>query len=307
MNAIVEQALTLWGFEDATWSLIADRENAVYRVDAGHGSFALRLHRQGYRTDAELCSELMWMAALGKGGLSVPVPCLSCEGQQLHVIDRIQVDVLTWLAGDTMDYALNICDRTALFRHLGAHMARFHAVSDAWHPPAAFVRCHWSREGLLGEKPLWDRFWENPALTSVDRGLFTTLRSTADQHLRTIEGGADYGLIHADLVPANVLVDGDSLYLIDFDDGGYGFRLFEIATVLLKHHQAPDYIQLKAALIEGYTDLRPLDTSALDLFLALRAATYVGWNITRMDEDETGDRNARFISSARDLAARYLA
>ena len=40
-------------------------------------------------------------------------------------------------------------------------------------------------------------------------------------------------MIHADLVPENVLVDGDSIRLIDFDDAGFGWHHFEIATALI--------------------------------------------------------------------------
>jgi len=95
--------------------------------------------------------------------------------------------------------------------------------------------------------------------------------------------------------------------LIDFDDGGFGFRLFDIATALLKHRHAPDYLELQASLINGYTSVRTIDLTALDLFMALRAATYVGWNITRMNEDGATGRNARFITTAKRLAAAYLA
>ena len=33
-----------------------------------------------------------------------------------------------------------------------------------------------------------------------------------------------------DLVRENVMVDGDKLQLIDFDDGGFGFNLYDLAT-----------------------------------------------------------------------------
>ena len=116
----------------------------------------------------------------------------------------------------------------------------------------------------------------------------------------------DHGLIHADLVAGNVMTDGPNLTLIDFDDGGYGFRLFEIATALLKHTDAPDYPILSDALIEGYTTERALDLAQLDLFIALRAATYVGWNITRMSETGGAARNARFVHAATHHATRLL-
>jgi Ser/Thr protein kinase RdoA (MazF antagonist) len=96
------------------------------------------------------------------------------------------------------------------------------------------------------------------------------------------------------------------LYLIDFDDGGFGFRLFDIATALLKFIDEPDFMKLKEALITGYKTVRPIDIAALDLFMVSRAATYVGWNISRLSEDGAVERNARFIATTRSLAQSFL-
>lgn len=301
-DQIVKQALALWDMEDAAHRLVAARENAVYEVVLGGRRAALRLHRLGYRTDAELQSELDWMAAIAAGGLSTPAPVPTAQGDLLRHIGDRQVDMLTWLDGDVLADVLaaaNSAERRRLFRQLGADMARLHIISDAWTPPDGFVRAAWDRGGLLGEAPLWDRFWENPACEAADRALFSAFRRQALDRLADIGPTLDYGLIHADLVAANVLVDGDTLRLIDYDDGGYGFRLFDIATALLKHRMAADYAALQDALIEGYQGVRPLDLAELNLFLALRAATYVGWNIARAEESGSAARNDRFLPDLR--------
>ena len=75
MTAIVEQALALWGMEGADWSLVAARENHVYRVACLGHSCALRLHRQGLHSDAALQSELEWIAELGARGVWCTKAC----------------------------------------------------------------------------------------------------------------------------------------------------------------------------------------------------------------------------------------
>jgi Ser/Thr protein kinase RdoA (MazF antagonist) len=307
MNAVVKQALKFWGMAGADYALVAARENAVYKITMDTNTYALRLHRKAYRTDAELRSELKWMHAVSQGGIKVPIPIPSKSHALLHVIDGIQVDVLTWLAGTMMDQTFNgQVNRADLFERIGKDMARLHAVSDAWPQPDGFTRCSWDRDGLLGQAPLWDCFWNNPRLTRDDQSLLIAMREKADADLASLETTLDYGLIHADLVAANVIVNGEDIQLIDFDDGGFGFRLFDIATALLKHLDAPDYLELRASLVKGYTSVRPIDLSALDLFMMLRAATYVGWNITRMHEDGGADRNTRFISATKRLGLTYL-
>ncbi|UOA28953.1 phosphotransferase [Pseudosulfitobacter sp. DSM 107133] len=310
MNATVEKALGFWGLDGADWQLIAARENQVFRVEGRTGPVALRLHRVNYRSDDELRSELQWMAAVAAGGLHVPEPVRATDGSFLHVIDGVQVDVLGWLTGrpvGTTATPLDVADRTGLFHAIGREMARLHQVSDAWTLPPDFTRCRWDRDGLVGDAPVWGRFWDNPALSQDDRALFTRLRAQADDVLANQSAGLDHGLIHADLVRENLMIDGARIQLIDFDDGGYGYRQFDIATTLLKNMQEPDYVDLRTALIDGYLSVRPIDLTTLDLFLVLRAATYVGWIITRMDEDGAADRCARYAALTRQLAQDYLA
>ncbi|MBO9468215.1 phosphotransferase [Tropicibacter sp. R15_0] len=304
-----EKALPLWGLEGAEVTLIAARENTVYRLDHPAGKFALRLHRAGYRTDAQLTAELDWMAWVSQSGLSVPTPRMSLSGSHLQIVDGIQVDVLGWLEGGTLDRSLpemGAATRELTFETLGRNMAKLHIASDAWPAAGDSARPVWDANGLVGDAPLWDRFWDNPALSDGQRDLLLAFREKARSDLAALAPSLDYGLIHADLVPGNVMVQGPQLHLIDFDDGGFGFRLFEIATALLKNLTLPDFDTLKSSLISGYHAERQLDMTHLDLFLALRAVTYVGWNISRTNEDKSGARNARFIRDAEILATSYL-
>ena len=309
MTPVIEGALAKWGFPDARVTLVAQRENQVFRVIDGAGqSYALRLHRPGYRSDPELTAELQWMAALAEGGLRVPAPVAAMDGEPLQRVEGTQVSILGWLDAEPLGQIgrpLDLPDRTGAFHALGIEMAKLHHISDQWTPPPRFQRWSWDRDGLLGEKPLWDRFWENPTLNEADQSMLTAFRRDVMAELSSLEGQLDYGLIHADLVPENVMRGEDgSLYLIDFDDGGYGFRLFDIATAIIKHRAEPDFEDLRAALIDGYLSQRALDLSALDLFMALRAVTYVGWIIQRMEEDGASVRHERYLVQAREMISK---
>jgi Ser/Thr protein kinase RdoA (MazF antagonist) len=309
MSEVVGKALVQWGFDGAACRLFAQRENKVYRVDHDGAAYALRLHRPGYCSEAELRSELQWMDAAGAGGLNVPAPVPARAGGFLHMIDGVAVDVLNWLEGQPMGKTgepLESGDRLGLFRAIGREMARLHEISDGWTLPEGFTRRSWDRDGLLGDTPVWDRFWDNPTLSTEDRALFRRLREAAMANLKDREAELDFGLIHADLLRENVLVDGDKVQFIDFDDSGFGFRLFDIATTLLRNQSEPDFEGLKTALLEGYLSVRDLNLGALDLFMVLRAATYVGWITSRMEEEGSAVRYARFVETARSLTSDYL-
>ena len=303
------QAAALWGLGTAPIELAARRENVVFRVAAPSGDLALRFHRPGYRDKAQLTSELEWTAALALGGLSVPAPIAAQNGALIQQHGEHFVDMLEWLPGAPLGKAgelQGVEDRVGFCRRLGAAMAELHRISDEWGQPTGFSRPSWDRNGLLGEAPLWGRFWEHPDLGSKDRAMLEKLRVLAGKALADIEETADYGLIHADLLSENMLFDGRHLSFIDFDDGGFGFRDFELATFLLRYENAPDYADLCIALCAGYARRREVAQDVLDLMLLLRALTYPGWIMERLDEPRGQERSDRAIHTAMSQARRWL-
>jgi len=308
MTDPIDEALALWGMAGASCDFVAGRENRVYKVTHQGAAYALRFKRPGYRDLAELTSELDWLAEMARAGLGVPSPRPSLKGKLLESFDGHYADLMTWLGGSPLGRSrepLTLADPVRTFSDLGAEMARLHLACDNWTAPQGFTRCRWDAEGLLGDAPLWGRFWENPTLDASTAAMLREFRQQATRALDALD--LDTGLIHADLVRENVMIDGTDLLLIDFDDGGYGYRLFDVATALLKNRAEPNYAALKQALIDGYLSARHLDTTHLDLFLALRAVTYVGWIAPRMEEVGSPRRNTRFIKDAQELCGAWLA
>jgi Ser/Thr protein kinase RdoA (MazF antagonist) len=87
------------------------------------------------------------------------------------------------------------------------------------------------------------------------------------------------GLIHADLHPGNALFRHGQVKIIDFDDCGLGYWLYDIAVALWELRHRHDYGQFRDALIEGYTRHRPLpgDLAHLDDFIATRDVAFGLW------------------------------
>lgn len=301
MPDLVRQALAAWGFENCPATLIAARENQVFRVEARDRPLVLRLHRPGYRSQAELTSELDWMAELTRAGLRVPQPIPTLTGARCIEVAGQLVDMLSFLdarplmAGGHWNAEADPLDTA---RQTAATLARLHEISDQWCLPQGFTRPAWDAAGLVGEAPVWDRFWENPRLNAAQARLFTALRDRAATELAAMGPSLDYGLIHADAVPENVLLAKDGVHLIDFDDGGFSFRLFDLATTANRLDRHDPSGRASEAFLTAYQHARPTDLAALPLFRALRALTYVGWVMTRFHEPGAEARCARFISEA---------
>ena len=250
----------------------------------------------------ELQSELQWMAHLNANGLGTPEPLASIDGSYCHEINGTIVDVLEWLEGETLTERL--CSAhpdklVATFCELGRSLAELHVICDKWAVPSGFTRPDWNVEGLVGEAPVWNRFWENPLLSPELRRELANARAAAGNTLSKIAPQLDHGLIHADVIPDNVLVAGDRIHLIDFDDGGYGFRLFDLATTLNKIPASANQGRYEAAFLDGYLAIGDMDLTWLPLFRALRCFTYIGWIMTRMDQPGSAARLEKFILAAR--------
>jgi len=297
-DPIIRAALSHWDLGGAPVALIAARENRVFRVDTATGAAALRLHRVGYRSITEINSELLWMDMLAKNGITVPSPIQAPDGSLLYNDGDVVVSLLSWVDGTPL--SKTVVSKKGYFE-IGKLLARMHTLADAWEPPSGFHRPTWD---LLGDEPSWDKFWENPILDAEQRLRFIEFRCRAQQALKALHS-SDYGLIHADLVPDNILCNGKELQLIDFDDGGFGYRLFDLATMTHRSRRDDPAGGLADAAINGYRTSNAVDSRALVLFEAIRACSYVGWNISRMHEPHGKQRNARHIKEAEKAIRAY--
>ncbi|HSF63769.1 MAG TPA: phosphotransferase [Paracoccaceae bacterium] len=292
MTTEADQAAARWG---ATVTRLIDaRENAVYEVALANGArAALRLHRTGYQGDTAIRAELDWTAALADRGLPVPRPLPHRDGDVLLRLPSGRfASAISWIDGAPLGRAGQPLPGTPAeqadrHRALGRLMAAVHAATDAIAMPAPWPRPDWGVEGLTGEAPFWGRFWEHPALTPPQAARLRAVRQALRDRLAALAAqGADQGPIHADVLRENVLVNGRSLSLIDFDDSGTGFRLYDLGTVLSQNLYEPAYPAIRAALVEGYAETRPADPAVVDLFTLARCCASVGWTMPRLSRDD---------------------
>lgn len=298
--ALAREAQIAWGAQGEPRPITL-RENAVFEIGLPEvGRAALRLHRRGYQTEDAIRSELWWMAAVADGGVEVPRPLYTNDGALLHHLgDGRIASALAWVEGEPVGAALlplagTAAEQMRLHASIGRAVAELHVATDRLRLPAWFQRPHWDVDGLLGQSPFWGRFWEHPAAGHRERALLAVARDEAERRLLDFAaGGADRGLIHADVLRENVLVQPHRVALIDFDDSGFGFRLYDLGTALSQNLAEPHLPQIATGLIEGYSTLRPLsdaDRDILPWFCALRCFTSVGWTMPRLAEDDTRHR-----------------
>ncbi len=292
--------MAAFGLTGGALSLVTVSENVTFRVDGTDGdAYVLRLHRPGYHTLAELDSERAWTAALAGAGMDVPRGVTTNGGRNyVEVVaadgERRYAGVTRWIEGTPIRRVLADADADAYlpqFDEIGAIAATVHNQSSGWAAPAGFTRHAFDVAGFFGETPFWGRFWDSPLLSRAERRLVVrtrdAIRAVLDRY------GVDartYSLIHADLHFDNVLVDGDRLAVIDFDDSGFGWHQYELAVVLAGH-PAERFDLNFASLLRGYRRLRALpdeDAALVPMLVVVRALALLGWIERRPEHHRPG-------------------
>ena len=291
LHALAEMAARHWGGTPV--ALIRNRENAVFRMALPNGKHAaLRLHRIGYQTAAAIPSELWFCTALAEKRLLVPRPLIAQGGQNLVTLESGRMaSAVEWMPGDPLGEAGVPLPGTAqdqARRHhaLGHLLAQIHQATETLTLPTDFSRPFWGVDGVSGEAPFWGGFWDHPALTGAERDRLHDARLFLRAMLQAHSTTTALLPIHADVLRENVLCDETELSLIDFDDSGLGFPLYDLGTVLSQNLYEPAYADIRAALVEGYQSLRGADASLVDIFTLARCLASVGWTMPRLPADD---------------------
>jgi Ser/Thr protein kinase RdoA (MazF antagonist) len=144
-----------------------------------------------------------------------------------------------------------------------------------------------------------------------ERELLGRLDAVLRRRLEAFGRGPErFGLVHADIRLANLLVDGDHVRVIDFDDCGFSWFMYDFATTVSFIEDHPQVPELKDAWIDGYRSLAPLaadDEAELDTFVMLRRLLLVAWIGSHHEfATEAAELGAGFTDGSCELAERYL-
>jgi Ser/Thr protein kinase RdoA (MazF antagonist) len=292
LTAVATEALPKFGFESvATLRLVHYRENAVFRVDAPGEPhpWVMRVHRLAYRTPQEIRSELAWTAALRTDSVHTAITRPAANGDTLAIVgapglhEPRTVTVLGWING----IPLAEDDSSDAYRLVGRTSALIQCHGRSWVPPSWFTRPVWDLDGLVGARSLWGDYADLASLGDGRRRLMDRAAAFVRQRLEEFGRGPDrFGLAHADLMPDNVLVENGAPYVIDFDDCGYGWYLYDLATLLAIRTGDPEATRVRDAWVEGYRSVAPLPDEhleMLDVLVMARLLLGLGWMHTRRE------------------------
>ncbi|MBS0014925.1 MAG: phosphotransferase [Arthrospira sp. SH-MAG29] len=228
----------------------------IYVIETSIRSYILRVSHHHWRSRSETEFELDLLDFLGKRDIPVSHPLRTWENQLLVEINAPEgkryAALFTYASGQIPLGDLN----PSQSRQLGQTVARLHQVSRHFHTD--HYRSPLTLEYLL------DRSVEAIApflqLRSSDLSDLHNTAETIRAKLADFPKNADlWGICWGDPHSGNAhFTHSGEITLFDFDQCGYGWRIFDIAKFLQVSLQAGLGRSSREAFIQGYQEIYPL-------------------------------------------------
>lgn len=286
--------------------------NRSYQISMpGRTKQVLRLYQPGIRTRQAIHAELMVLAYLSQASdLKVPSPIENKLGQFFTTINEnnepepTQIAMFSYVSGEVIEGVIPSSDM--MFRigqTLGQLDLALYSADLAIDPSPSKSRRRWGGEAsidsslkhLTKHQADYDFLQED----TYGKGLHPTILEIADRlrsNYSKLKHFLPHQLLHLDAHLGNLMFDGSRIGILDFDNMGYGPRLYELVAPLwsiywlemssnLIDHSSSMPL-LTEALLAGYgvhIQLSDLELQGLSLVQAMKLFTALGWTVQQKD------------------------
>lgn len=314
LERLAAKALSLWDLDGAVLRMLNHSENTTFLVAAEVGTlpYVMRVHRPGYHTHRGVRSELAWTHALkAETGIKTPQAVAGRDGELIQVVHsnlpepRMCV-LFEFIEGAEPDQARLI----EPFKQLGEVTARMQAHGKSWARPTYFQRPTWDFEHCLGSAAYWGSWRDGANVDRTGRKVLARAVDAIEKQLQRFGKSSDrYGLVHADIRLANLLVHDGETRVIDFDDCGDGWFLYDAATAVSFIEDRSDIDELAAAWLEGYRRagaIAAADEKELWTFIMMRRFGLLAWLGSHAETATAQELAPHYGPRSLDLAESYL-
>jgi Ser/Thr protein kinase RdoA (MazF antagonist) len=256
-EALAREALRRYDIDVVACSFAAEAFNAVFRVDARDGAaYALRIGSQ-LRIHADGCEELeaAWVNELRGAGLAVARAVPARDGAPVVDVAGRRCVLFEWVPGRR----LRDDPTRDLVRATGAALATVHEHTVA-HPserPAG---------ALVADRALYFRVDNRLAELRPDYGdLLDDALGRTQETFDALWRDPPHPphLLHGDVQPSNVMVDGGRVTLIDFQDLVWGFEIVDVVIACRDDMVRGDAFRAGYESVRPWPDADPATVAAL--------------------------------------------
>lgn len=304
-----------WGMNPhSQLTLLTFSENATFMAqDPVTGRrLILRVHRPGYSTPEEINAELAWLEAIkAQGSINVAAPVAMTHGGKIAELREggtsTWVVAFEFVSGREPDKTM---DLRHWYRLLGETAGHLHLHSQSWPRPVGFARKTWRYETIIGQHAFWGDWRALDQFSAEEISLLTQVEADIRNRLEVYGTSADrFGLVHCDMRLANLLVDGDKLTVIDFDDCGICWFGWDFATAVSFIEDDAHLNEYLSAWLTGYRTARHFsadDEAMLPVLIMLRRLQLTAWIASHAETPTAQQLIQDWGKNTADLARKYL-
>ena len=232
----------LWRGQPESLRWISQAYNIVYRFESAGAGYYLRICHSVLHPLPKARQVRRFLRFLAENDVPVGKPVPSARGNDIEILeDGYYAAAQTEAPGEEM--SAHLLD-LSVYEAWGRSLGKLHAASRRYRPSP----------DIDYDFPTVQDFWANVESTAgaaspeVRRAY---ARLTDDMQALPRH---DYGLIHGDYRPGNVIWDGETARTVDFDEPNYHWYIADISRALLELSAQPltRRRQFRQAFMRGY-------------------------------------------------------
>lgn len=300
-------SLNLLGFSENVTFLITDKED--------NKKYILRVCQPGYHTIEELQAEVKWVKIIQKeSDIIVPDVLSGSDEKYVQIIRKNSKEyhcmLFKFITGKMPADDPLILNQ--VFKKVGKITAKLHNISEKYLcDNVPFERATWDIEKMFGTNAVWGHWTDNKFLSPDDLKILEHALEIIKYRLKLYgRNNKNFGLIHADLRITNVLKNSEIVKVIDFDDCGYSWYLYDLSASLTFLENRPYVQDLIKSWIEGYSSCRILskdDLDEIETFIVMRSLLFISWIGTHGHSEEVKKIGEAYTYEAIDRAKTFIA
>lgn len=268
-----KNAVKQWGGAADSINLVNEGINLVYRFEQnGQGDY-LRLTHATLRSEDELQAAIAYQRHLFEHDVPICEPILSLNGLWVEHIQQGSELFLAHVCREVPGKPVHFDHADlGLYKSWGIALGKLHHASLSYHPEK---HSYTSWESSLEE--LHD-YAQHESMALQD-----TLGAVTKFFNKRKQTSENYGLTHGDHRKGNVLSDGHTIHIIDFDLPSMNWFMEDVARPFFNSivHNEMNWQDKINPYIEGYLSVMPLqsiDLSAFEKQIQMKALEIYLWN-----------------------------
>lgn len=294
LGQVVKSALKVYNIIPSSIRFLDEATNLFYKITDEDGvNYAAKVVQDEWVKIEDNIIEAHLLEQISKKcTVKVPRILINEKGEPVTIIEKgltpkeERVMIYQWFEGEDIDG--NESDEN--FEEMGRVTAHLHNALEGTHLPENMTAKKWDRVFYFrGECAVYKQEAYQSVLTKEYHDTMGQVIDYLDSELPKLYENKESFVIHGDLNPWNMKINGSKITVFDFEDNIEGTPLHDIAIMLYYYwyDEKFDFNRVKKHYLKGYQEIKGLPVFSefeLELLMTARRVNFLNY-ILKVSED----------------------